>query len=74
MDAVTPVVTPVVPVAGAVEKKTWKCELHWVECSMGSPCYECKKEIVDPRTIETEFRTPVNEKIRERNAQPRLRL
>lgn len=62
------------PVAAVVEKKRWKCELHWIECSMGSPCFECKREVANPGIIESEFRTPANEKVRERNAQPRLRL
>jgi hypothetical protein len=68
MDKSTAVTSPV------IEKKMWRCELHWTECTLGSPCYECKREVSDPGIIESEFRTPDKAKIREKNSQPRLRL
>lgn len=54
-------------------KKTWLCEVHGIRCSLGHPCYECKRELADPRLIREEELTSVY-KARKKNAQPRLRL
>jgi hypothetical protein len=66
MDTATP--------SPAIEKKQWLCELHQVRCSLGTPCYECKRELSDQSIIESEKRTPEAARIREKNAQVRLRL
>jgi hypothetical protein len=62
------------PETPVIEKKRWKCEIHSILISQGSPCYECKREKEGNAMIESEFRTEENRKIREKNSQPRLRL
>lgn len=57
---------------GNVSSLKWKCEIHSTECSLGHPCYECKREIQNPEIVERD----VMEKpaVRERNSKPRARI
>lgn len=48
----------------------WLCKVHEVECSYGHPCYACKQEVRDPKSIESEKQHLQAE--RERNAKPRI--
>ncbi len=46
----------------------WLCSLHGIYCSNNSPCWECRKEVLDPSVIEEMLDNESCDKIRRKNA------
>lgn len=56
-----------------IQTVKWRCEIHGIYCSVGRPCYECKREIEKPEIIE-KSEIAQNQTTRERNSKPRIRI